>query len=189
MVIPELKQIEQKLIAGRYRKHLITAMIGACNQLTTDERLVLLLRYETNLSHRKIAKALGTNGSSAMRQLRAAQRKLRDLIIRALSNQPDMNGRTIAECLRDVIDNPYCEVSLLDCIKESMARRKPPASERQWVKRPALILVKGAERKSNGPLVSFGAKHLEMKARHCQIDGPRLVGQQKGFYDDGKKEF
>ena len=99
------------------------------------------------------------------------------------------NGRTIAECLRDVIDNPYCEVSLLDCIKESMAQRKPPASERQWVKRPALILVKGAEHKSDGPLVSTSATHHEVRPQHFQMDGLRLVEQQRGFYDDGKKEF
>jgi hypothetical protein len=189
MVIPELKQIEQKLIAGRYRKHLITAMIAACNQLTADERLLLLLRYEANLSQRRIAKSLRTHGSGVKRQLCAAQRKLRDLIIRALSNQPDMNGRTIAECLRDVIDNPYCEVSLLDCIKESMAQRKPPASVREWVKRPALILMKSIEHKSNGPLVSASAAHPEMRAKHFQIGGLRLVGQQRGFYDNRKKEF
>jgi hypothetical protein len=100
-----------------------------------------------------------------------------------------MNGMTIAECLRDVIDNPYCEVSLLDCIKESMAQRKPPASERQWVKKPALILVKGAERKFNGPLASTSAAHHEARPRHFQMDGLRLVEQQRGFYDDGKEEF
>ncbi len=61
MVIPELKQIEQKIIARRYREHLTHAMAAACNQLTADERLLLLLRYEADLTLREIAKSLGTH--------------------------------------------------------------------------------------------------------------------------------
>lgn len=150
-VIPELKQIEQKIIARRYRGHLANAMVTACNKLTADERLLLLMRYEANFSLREIAKSLGTHCTGAGRQLREVQGKLRDSIIYGLSIEPDMNGRTIAECLRDMVENPYHEISLLDCIKQSMAQRKPPASERQWVKKPALILVKGAATKSNSP--------------------------------------
>jgi len=143
MVTPELKQIEQKIIARRYRKHLANALAAACNKLTADERLLLLMRYEANFSLREIAKSLGTHCTGAGRQLHAIQGKLRDYIICGLSTEPDMNGRAIAECLRDMVENPYHEISLLDCIKQSMAPRKPPASARQWVKRPALILVKG----------------------------------------------
>jgi IS30 family transposase len=151
LVIPELKQIEQKIIACRYRERLANAMATACNKLTANERLLLLMRYEANFSLREIAKSLGTHCTGAGRQLRAVQGKLRDSIIYGLSTEPDMNGRTIAECLRDMVENPYHEISLLDCIKQSMAQRKPPASARQWAKRPALILVKGAAGRSNGP--------------------------------------
>ena len=149
MGIPELKQIEQKIIARRYREHLANAMAAACNKLTAEERLLLLMRYEANFSLREIAKSLGTHCTGAGRQLREVQGKLRDSIICVLSTEPDMNGRTIAECLRDMVENPYHEISLLDCIKQSMAPRKPPAPARQWVKRPALILVKAATFKSN----------------------------------------
>lgn len=142
MVIPELKQIEQKIIARRYREHLANAMAGACNKLTAEERLLLLMRYEANFSLREIAKSLGTHCTGAARQLREVQGKLRDSIICGLSTEPDMNGTAIAECLRDMVENPYHEISLLDCIKQSMAQRKPPAPARQWVKRPALILMK-----------------------------------------------
>jgi len=77
-----------------------------------------------------------------------------------------MNGRTIAECLRDMVENPYHEISLLDCIKQSMAQRKPPASARQWVKRPGLILVKGAAAKSKGTAISACTRELETRANH-----------------------
>jgi hypothetical protein len=33
MVIPELKQIEQKIIARRYREHLANALAAACNKI------------------------------------------------------------------------------------------------------------------------------------------------------------
>ena len=165
MVIPELKQIEQKIIARRYREHLANAMAAACNKLTAEERLLLLMRYEANFSLREIAKSLGTHYTEADRQLREVQGKLRDSIIYGLSAEPDMNGRTIAECLRDMVENPYHEISLLDCIKQSVAQRKPPASEHQWVKRPALILVKGAATKSSGP-TSACTTDLEIRANH-----------------------
>jgi len=148
LIIPELKQIEQKIIARRYREHLANALATACKKLTADERLLLLMRYEANFSLREIAKSLGTHCTGAGRQLHAAQGKLRDYIICGLSTEPDMNGRTIAECLQDMVENPYHEISLLDCIKQSMAQRKPPAPVRQWVKKPALILVKTATFKS-----------------------------------------
>ena len=166
MVIPELKQIEQKIIARRYRERLANAMTAACNKLTADERLLLLMRYEANFSLREIAKSLGIHCMGAGRQLRKAQGKLRDFIIYGLSTQRDMNGRTIAECLRDMVENPYHEISLLDCIKQSMAQRKPPASARQWVKRPGLILVKGAAAKSKGTAISACTRELETRANH-----------------------
>jgi hypothetical protein len=149
MVIPELKQIEQKIIAHRYRERLANAVAAACNKLTAEERVLLLMRYEANFSLREIAKSLGTHCTGAGRQLREVQGKLRDSIICGLSTEPDMNGRAIAECLRDMVENPYHEISLLDCIKQSMIQRKPPAPARQWVKKPALILVKTATFKSN----------------------------------------
>lgn len=144
MIIPEVKQIEQKMSAGRYRKRLANAMAMACKKLTADERRLLLLRYEDDFSLREIAKSLGTHCTGVGRQLRKVQGKLRDYIIYDLSMESDMNGRAIAECLQDMVGNPYHEISLLDCIKESMAQRKPPVSTRQWVKRPALVLVKPA---------------------------------------------
>ena len=128
MVIPELKQIEQKIIAHQYREHLANALAAACKKLTADERLLLLMRYEANFSLREIAKSLGTHCTGAGRQLCEVQEKLRDYIICGLSTVPDMNGRAIAECLRDMVENPYHEVSLLDCIKQSMAQRKPARS-------------------------------------------------------------
>ena len=165
LVIPELKQIEQKIIARRYCEHLAKALAAACSKLTADERLLLLMRYEANFSLREIAKSLGTHCTGVGRQLREVQGKLRDHIIYGLSTEPDMNGRAIAECLRDMVENPYHEISLLDCIKQSMAQRKPPASERQWVKKPALILVKGATVKPNSP-ASACTTDLAIRANH-----------------------
>jgi len=165
MVIPEQKQIEQRTIAHRYREHLANALASACNKLTADERLLLLMRYEANFSLREIAKSLRTHCTGASRQLRKVQEKLRDSIIYGLSTEPDMNGRTIAECLRDMVENPYHEISLLDCIKQSMAQRKPPASVRQEARKPALILVKGATAKPNAPAVS-ACTTVEIRANH-----------------------
>ena len=166
LVIPELRQIEQKILARRFRGHLANAMAGACKKLTVEERLLLLMRYEANFSLREIARSLGTQCTGAGRQLREVQEKLRDSIIHGLSTEPDMNGMTIAECLRDMVENPYHEISLLDCIKQSMAQRKPPASAHPQARKPALILVKGATAKSNGSAISACTTDLEIRANH-----------------------
>lgn len=165
MIIPELEQIEQKIVARQYRAYLANALAAACNKLTPDERILLLMRYEANFSLREIAKSLGTHCIGAVRQLRKVQGKLRDSIIYGLSTEPHMNGRTIAECLRDMVENPYHEISLLDCIKQSMAQRKPPASAHQEVRKPALVLVKGATAKSKRPAAST-CTTVEIRANH-----------------------
>ena len=56
-VIPEQKQIEQRMMAGRYRAHLAHAMASACRRLTAEERILLLMRYEGDFSLREIAKS------------------------------------------------------------------------------------------------------------------------------------
>lgn len=176
-VIPEQKQIEQRMIAGRYRTHLAHAMAEACRRLTAEERTLLLMRYEGDFSLREIAKSFGTHCMGAMRQLHKVQGKLRDSMIYALSAEPDMNGRTIAECLRDMVENPYHEISLLDCIKESMVQRKPPVSAREWSSKPALILVKGASVKPNGNKENACTPSPATGANHSQVEG----AQQRGI--------
>ena len=182
-VIPEQKQIEQRIMAGRYRAHLAHAMAAACRRLTAEERILLLMRYEGDFSLREIAKSLGTHCMGAMRQLHKVQGKLRDSIIYGLSTEPDMNGRTIAECLRDMAENPYHEISLLDCIKESMTQRKPPVGAREWAGKPTLILVKGAKTKSSGLVESAGAATSEARAGRPQVDSSSQAdgAQQRGI--------
>lgn len=62
------------------------------------------------------------------RLLRQIQDKLRNSIICGLSTKEDMSGYAIAECLQDMVDNPYHSVSLLDSIKESRSKTEATGS-------------------------------------------------------------
>lgn len=139
---PALPAMERMMIAGRYRKRLASALLAACGKLSESERMALLWRYEYNMPLRQIAASLGTRSSRVEGHLREVRRKLRDSIICSLSRQDGMSGRAIAECLQDMVENPYSAVSLLDCLKDSGIRRKPPTGDRRLPGRPRLMLVK-----------------------------------------------
>jgi RNA polymerase sigma factor (sigma-70 family) len=134
--------MERMMIAGRYEKRLASALFAACGKLSESERMALLWRYEYNMPLRQIAASLGTRSSRVEGHLREVRRKLRDSIICSLSRQDGMSGRAIAECLQDMVENPYSAVSLLDCLKDSGMRRKPPTGDRRLPARPRLMLVK-----------------------------------------------
>jgi len=140
--IAGLPAMERMMMAGRYKKRLASALFAACGTLSESERMALLWRYEHNMSLRQIAASLGTRSSRVKGHLREVRRKLRDSIICSLSRQDGMSGRAIAECLQDMVENPYSAVSLLDCLKDSGMRRKPPTGDRRLPARPRLMLVK-----------------------------------------------
>jgi len=137
-----VRAIERMINARRYKARLANAMALACQKLTESERQLLLWRYENDLSLRQIGELLEINSSKINLLLRQIQHKLRDYIICCLSDEEGMNGRAIAESLQDIVENPYHPVSLLDCIKQSGSKRKPPEADRCLSGRSGLKLVK-----------------------------------------------
>jgi DNA-binding CsgD family transcriptional regulator len=134
--------IEQIINAGRYELRLANALAFACGRLKESERHLLLWRYESDLSLRKIGELLRINPATVSSLLHKVRRKLRDYVICCLSAEEGMSGRAIAECLQDMIENPYHVVSLLDCLKENGRKRKPPVPDHRLPARLGLALVK-----------------------------------------------
>jgi DNA-binding CsgD family transcriptional regulator len=133
---------ERIINADRYELPLANAMALACGRLTESERHLLLWRYESGLSLREIGELLRINPAKVNSSLHEVRRKLRDYVICCLSAEEGMSGRAIAECLQDMIENPYHAVSLLDCLKENGSKRKPPVPDHRLPARLGLRLVK-----------------------------------------------
>jgi DNA-binding CsgD family transcriptional regulator len=133
--------IERIINAGRYELPLANAMALACGKLTESERHLLLWRYESGLSLREISELLRVNPSRVNLLLQHARHRLRDYVICCLSGEEGMSGCAIAECLQDMIENPYHAVSLLDCLKENGSKRKPPVPDHGLPAKLGLRLV------------------------------------------------
>jgi DNA-binding CsgD family transcriptional regulator len=134
--------IDRIINAGRYELRLANAMALACGRLTESERHLLLWRYESGLSLREIGELLRINPAKVNSLLQEVRHRLRDHVICCLSAEEGMSGREIAECLEDMIENPYHVVSLLDCLKENGSKRKPPVPDHCLPERLKLTLVK-----------------------------------------------
>ena len=141
--MPETSFSFERIInAGRYELRLAKALALACGKLTESERHLLLWRYESGLSLREISELLRINPGRVNLLLQQARQRLRDYVICCLSGEEGMSGCAIAECLQDMIENPYHAVSLLDCLKENGSKRKPPVPDHRLPTRLRLKLVK-----------------------------------------------
>ena len=115
---PALSSIELSLRAKRYSKVLSDSLELACSRLTPRERLILLWRYEDGLQLGQIARLLGIHQSNVTRQLERMQGKLRDEVIKILSQKHHLSRPAIKECIHDIIENPRHGISILDLIKD-----------------------------------------------------------------------
>lgn len=114
---PAWANIELTVLARRYAAALQDAVSAACGELTPRERLMLLWRYQDGLQLGQIAQLLGIHQSNVTRQLERMQGKLRDDVTEILSTKHGLSKSAVQECLKDVIGNPRCHVSILDCVK------------------------------------------------------------------------
>ncbi|HEX4604770.1 MAG TPA: sigma-70 family RNA polymerase sigma factor, partial [Candidatus Angelobacter sp.] len=110
---------DQMVRAARYRDRLTDAMKRALAQLASQERLLLLWRYEDGLQLGQIARLLGIHPSNVGRRLQRLHGKLRDRIVANLATQHGLSGPAIAECLLDMIENPYHDVSILEALQSA----------------------------------------------------------------------
>ncbi len=116
---PALAKLDQAICLRRYGARLADSVALACNELTPEERLLLLWRYEDGLQLGQIAELLGIHQSNVTRRLERMQTKLREHIIAILAKKYSMSGPAIQECLSDIVENPRNPISILDLIKMS----------------------------------------------------------------------
>jgi RNA polymerase sigma-70 factor len=108
--------IDRIIRAKRYGERFADAMKHALRQLSSQERLLLLWRYEDGLQLGQIAKLLDIHQSNVTRRLNRLHGKLRERIIAGLSTRHALGKPAIEECLLGVAENATPMISILDCL-------------------------------------------------------------------------
>ena len=119
-----LKRIEAELRADRYEHIIKDCFEHACQSLTDNERLVLLLRYEQELQLSQIGRLLGIHTSTVARRLGQVQRKLRGEVMSVFACKYSFDQAAIEECLVDISENP--SHSILALIKQNQREGRAP---------------------------------------------------------------
>jgi RNA polymerase sigma-70 factor len=110
--------LESALLADRYTEVLRTSLVRALGEITAEERLLLLWRYEQNLQLGEIAQLMGIHQSNVTRQLLRLQARIRELVVEILASQYHLSVLAIEECLADAVANPQNSISLVNLVKD-----------------------------------------------------------------------
>jgi RNA polymerase sigma factor (sigma-70 family) len=116
---PSFMNVDRMVRARRYGDRLADAMKLVVSHLAPPERLLLLWRYEDGLQLAQIAKLLGIHQSNVSRRLRRLHRTLRNRIVASLTSKYQLSQAAIDDCLQDIVENPYLQISILDALKSA----------------------------------------------------------------------
>jgi RNA polymerase sigma-70 factor len=115
-----VRGIEMALRSSRYQSLIRDSLEHACGELTSRERLLLLLRYENGLRLGQIGRLFGIHQASITRQLGRVQAKIRQSFESTLMYKYKLGQAAIDECLSEIAENPA--YSILAPIKNHQKR-------------------------------------------------------------------
>ncbi len=118
-----LDSLDSHIRGDRYQPLLQESLKTACHELSTQDRLILLWRYEKGLQLGQIARLIGVHQSTITRQLERALKRMRADVVEILTRKYQMTPAAVDECL-DTIADPAHHVSVLRLVREST----PPSS-------------------------------------------------------------
>jgi RNA polymerase sigma-70 factor len=136
--LPALGVMELTFDLDRYEGVLQDSLQTACESLAAQERLMLLWRYEEGLQLGQIARLLGIHQSTVTRQLDRIQERLRTKVMSILASRHGLGEADIEECLKDLVENPFHSISVIDLIKEL------PGPAQQEVSQVSSLMGEGA---------------------------------------------
>jgi len=115
---PALINFHRMVRARLYGGLLAESMSQACGKLLPRERMLLLWRYKDGMRLGEIAEMMGIHQSNVSRRLDRLYRKLREAVMANLRRH-GMSASAAEDCVQDLRDNPYHDISLLDCLAAS----------------------------------------------------------------------
>lgn len=112
-----LEKLEARIRANCYTPLIRDALKQAGQGLNQREQLILLMKYDEAMSSKQIAAMLGVQPPRITQMLQRIRQKIKQEVIRLLSQKYHLNVAAIEECLIDLAENP--EHSLLEPLKAS----------------------------------------------------------------------
>ncbi len=120
-----ISSVESGIHSSRYGKALAESMQSACRELTNQDRLIILWRYEEGMQLGQIAKLLGVHQSTVTRQIERMLRRLRADVVQILAAKYELSEAAIEECLATIAD-PAHAIPVLGFLRPVRAEPTPP---------------------------------------------------------------
>jgi RNA polymerase sigma-70 factor, ECF subfamily len=116
------REIEAALLRSKYREPIADSFKTAAEQLNERERLVLVLRFEDELTATEVARMIGVHPAQITRTVKQAELKFRSAVFERLSRHHGLSSAAIEECLAEIVGSPDLSVV-------SFLRLATPASQ------------------------------------------------------------
>ena len=113
-----LDSLDSRLRSDRYQGLLQDSLQSACHELSTQDRLILLWRYEKGLQLGQIARLIGVHQSTVTRQLERMLKRMRADVVEVLAGKYRMTPAAVDECLNSITDASH-EVSVIKMVRDS----------------------------------------------------------------------
>lgn len=114
-----LRTVESRLRTGRYERVFNDSLQSVCSELSAQERLILLWRYEEGLQLGQIARLMGIHQSTVTRQLERLLKRMRGEVISALVSKYQLSPAAIEECLSVIVESSSHSISVLGLLKQT----------------------------------------------------------------------
>jgi RNA polymerase sigma-70 factor len=110
-------KIDSAMRFKRYGAFVSSSLEQACRELTNQECLLILLRYERNLDLKYISRLFNVHQSTVMRRIEKTCWKIRQKVKSNLITKYKLNEFAVEECIADLLENPG--YSIIGKIRES----------------------------------------------------------------------
>lgn len=113
----EHDKIDSAMRFKRYGAFVSEALEQACGELTNQECLLILLRYERNLDLKYISRLFDVHQSTVMRRIERTCWKIRQKVRSNLITKYKLNELAVEECIAELLENP--DYSIIGKIRHS----------------------------------------------------------------------
>jgi RNA polymerase sigma-70 factor len=138
-----LRTVESGLQTKRYEGVFRDSLWSVCLELTAQERLILLWRYEEGLQLGQIARLLGVHQSTVTRQLERLMKRMRGDVVSVLASKYQLSPAAIEECLSVILETSSHSISLLGLIKEAPSDAAQQTAGRMPIRRRGVASSRG----------------------------------------------
>lgn len=101
-----------------YAPIVLDVLRGVCVEVQNPDCLLLLMRFDEQMTISDIARLQQVHSSTISRRLRQVQRRISDRVLSALSGRYNLSSTAIGECVSEILENPACCV--ISYLKEAL---------------------------------------------------------------------